>query len=380
MKKRKILFIARRYPSSKNPIAGIFIKEHARAVSLYGEVAVINAEFDSGENGLLRIYPSIEEGIRILRVRYHKSPIPKTTYIIYLLGIFAAFRALIKEGWIPDIIHAHVYSEGVPAVMLGKFYGIPVIISEHFSSFPRGMIKGFEKLKAIFAMNSANLIITVSKNLIEHLKLFGIKNRFKVIPNTFDTKVFYPIIKRKSRETIKFLLVASLVPVKGIPYLLEAVAILKGKRKDFILDIIGDGIYREKYEEYAYELGVRDEVKFYGLKTKKDIAQFMRNADFFVLPSIWENLPCVIIEAMACCLAVIASRVGGIPEILDEKTGILVPPKNKESLAEAISYMVDHVQDSSKERVAGYAKRKFSLGVIGRQFDNVFENYKKIEL
>ena len=109
MKKRKNLFIARRYPSSKNPIAGIFIKEHAKAVSLIGKVSVINAEYDSHERSLLKIYSVIEEGIRIFHVRYHKSPIPKTTYIIYLLGIFAAFLALIKEGWIPDIIHANIY-------------------------------------------------------------------------------------------------------------------------------------------------------------------------------------------------------------------------------------------------------------------------------
>jgi len=373
MKKRKILFIARRYPSSKNPIAGIFIKEHAKAVSLYEEVVVITAEYDPGLRSLYRINEYIEEGVRVLRVSYRKSPVLKTTYLIYLWGMFSAFRIIAKEGWIPDIIHAHVYSEGVPAVMLGKFHGIPVIISEHFSSFPRGMIRGFERLKAIFAMNNANLIITVSNNLIEHLRLFGIKNRFKVILNAFDTRFFYPSSKKRNRKIKRFLFVGSLIPVKGIPYLLESVATLKEKRKDFILDIIGDGIYREKYEEYANELGVRDAVIFYGLKTKKDIAQFMRNADFFVLPSIWENLPCVLIEAMACGLPVIATKVGGVPEIVNEETGILVLPKNPKALSSAILYMLDHVQDYSKEKIAGYAKRKFSLEVIGGELKNIYE-------
>ena len=208
MEKHKILFLARRYPSSKNPIAGIFIKEHARAVSLYGEVIVITAEYDRGLKNLYRIDSNIEDGIRVLRVSYRKSPIPKTTYLIYIWSVLSAFRIIGKEGWVPDVIHSHIYSEGVPAIILKNLYGIPVVVSEHFSSFPRGMIRGFEKFKAIFALNKANLIIAVSRNLVKHLKLVGIKNRFTVIPNTVDTQVFYPPIEREPRKIKGLLLVA----------------------------------------------------------------------------------------------------------------------------------------------------------------------------
>jgi len=373
MEKRKILFIARRYPSRKNPISGIFIKEHARAVSLYEEVIVITAEYDRGLKNLYRINSNIKDGIRVLRVSYRKSPIPKTTYLIYIWAILSAFRIIRKEGWVPDIIHAHIYTEGVPAIILKSLYGIPVVVSEHFSSFPRGMIRGFEKLKATFALNKANLIISVSENLIKHIKLYGIKNIFEVIPNTVDTKVFYPPIEGEPRTTKRLLLVASLIPIKGIPYLLESLTILNEKRNDFVLGIVGDGQYRKQYEEYAYELGVKDKVKFHGFKTKREIAQFMRNADIFVLPSIWENLPCVLIEAMTCGLPIIATEVGGIPEIMNKKTGIMVPSKNKEALSSAISYMLDHVQDYSKEQIASYAKRQFSFEVVGKQFDNIYK-------
>jgi glycosyltransferase involved in cell wall biosynthesis len=381
MKKHKILFIARKYPSSKNPIAGIFIKEHAKAVSLYEEVIVITAEYDRGLENLYRINSTIEDGIRVLRVSYRKSPIPKTTYFIYLWAILATFRTIRKEGWVPDIIHAHIYSEGVPAIILKKLYGIPVVVSEHFSSFPRGMIRGFEKIKAIFALNNANLVISVSRNLVEHLKLFGIKNRFIVIPNTVDTKVFYPPVEKRSRTTWRFLFVASLIPRKGIPYLLESIAILKEKRNDFVLEIVGDGPYRNKYEKYANELGIKDKVNFNGWKTKREIAQFMRDADVFVLSSIWENLPCVLIEAMTSGLPIIATKICGIPEIMNKRTGIMVPPKDKEALSSAISYMLDHAQNYSKAQIASYAKKKFSFEVIGKQFADIYKellNKKRI--
>jgi len=375
MEKRKILFIARSYPSRKKPISGIFIKEHAKAISLYEDVVVITSEYVSGLKNVYRINSNIEDRIQVMRVSYRKSPIPKTTYLIYIWGILSAFRIIRKEGWKPDIIHAHIYSEGVPALILKKLYGIPVVISEHFSSFPRKMIRGFEKIKAIFALNNANLIITVSEDLIKHIKLYGIKNVFKVVPNTVDTKIFYPSTERKSRITKRLLLVASLIPVKGISYLLESLAILKKERNDFILNVVGDGPYRKQYKEYAYELGIKDKVNFHGLKTKEEIAQFMRNADIFVLPSVWENLPCVLIEAMASGLPIIASKIGGIPEIMNKKTGIIVPPKNKEALFSAISYMLNHTQDYSKDEIASYAKNNFSYEVVGKQFNNI---YKKL--
>jgi len=372
MAKRKILFIARKYPSIKNPISGVFIKEHARAVSLYGEVIVITAEYERGLKNLYRIDSNIEDGIRVLRISYRKSPIPKTTYLIYIWSILSAFRIIRKEGWVPDIIHAHIYTEGVPAIILKNLYGIPVVISEHFSSFPQGLIKGFEKIKAIFALNNANLIIAVSRNLVKHMKLAGVKNRFKIVPNTVDTQVFYPPVEREPRKIRGLLLVASLIPIKGIPFLLESIAVLKKKRNDFILEIIGDGPCRKEYEGYASKLEIKDKVKFHGLKTKGEIARFMRNADVFVLSSIWENLPCVLIEAMASGLPIITPKVGGIPEIMNKKTGIMVPLEDKEEFSAAISYMLDHVKDYSKNQIASYAKKNFSFEVVGRQLYNIY--------
>jgi len=376
MKRLKILFITWRYPSKENPVSGIFLREHAKAISLYNDIVVfIREDIDpSIRRGFYRIDDNIEDGLRTLRLRYRKSPIPKTTYLIYIRGMLSAFRKLLKEGFKPDVIHANVYKAGVPAVLLGKLYKIPVVISEHFSSFPRRMIKGMEKLKARFAMNRADLIMPVSENLIKHIRAYGIQNDFIVVPNAVNTEIFHPNPDRKNHHYKRILLVALLNPIKGVPYLLDALVTLSKKRNDFFLDIVGDGPYRKEYERYAYELGIDDKVRFHGLKNKEQVAQFMRESDFFILPSIWENLPCVLIEAMASGLPIIATSVGGIPEIINEKVGILVKPKNAEALSNAIFYMLENIQNYSKEKIAFYACKQFSYESVGKQFDKIYKN------
>lgn len=376
-KRLKILHIAEWYPSKKNPVAGIFVREHVKATALYNDVAVIcNEGVETNIRGLYQIEDNIEDGIRTLRVQYKKSPIPKTTYLIYLWAVFRAFRKLLKDGFRPDIIHAHVYEAGVPAVLIGKLYGLPVIITEHFSGFPRGLVRGIQKLKAKFAFEQADLVCPVSEDLKRHIEFYGIRARFHVVPNVVDTSLFHPAENEdRAQEGDKkhLLLVALLDPIKGIPYLLEALARLKEKRDDFVLDIVGDGPNRAEYEELSYKLGLQNIVRFHGLKTKQEVAEFMRKADVFVLPSEWENLPCVLIEAMASGLPIVATKVGGIPEIVNEKMGFLVLPRDTEALARAIDYMLDHYQDYSTEELFKYARGRFSYEAIGKQLSEIYK-------
>jgi len=372
-KRLKILFIAGWYPSKNNEISGIFVKEHAKAVSLYNDVTVFYSEgINHSINKLYKVEDNMEDGIRTLRLCYRKSPIAKTTYFIHLWSILRVFHELRHKGWKPDIIHAHVFLAGVPAVILGKIYKIPVVITEHWSGFPRRMLGKLDLIKARFALNRVKIVLPVSKNLESSIKSYGINNRFEVIYNVVDIHTFYPSLKKGINKIKKILLVALLLPVKGIPYLLQSLAQLKQKRQDFSLEIVGDGPNREEYEKLTMELDLEKEVKFYGLRSKSEIAEFMRNSDFFVLPSLWENLPCVLIEAMASGLPVIASNVGGIPEILNKENGILIPSKNINALSEGIDYMLDHYREYSSDKISQYAKDRFSYETVGLKLDKIY--------
>lgn len=372
--KLKILFLPAWYPREENRVDGIFIREHAQAVALYNDVTVLyNEGLGKDVNGLYKIASDkIEEGIRTIRIRHRKSPIPKTSYFFYLWSLFMGFKYLIREGWQPHIIQAHIFTAGVPAIILGKIYKVPVVITEHSSVFPRHMLGRVGILKARFVMRRAQIVLPVSQDLKESIESYGIKNRFQIIPNAANTEMFHPSHVQHEKDKKRILLVALLSPIKGIPYLLYALAGLKEKRQDFILDIVGDGPSRKEYENLTEELELITMVRFHGMKSKQEVAAYMRQCDFFILPSLWENLPCVLIEAMATGVPVIATNIGGVKEIINENVGLLIPPKNMRALEKAIEYMLDTCKNYSAEEIARYAREKFSYAEISRKLDKIY--------
>lgn len=375
MRRLKILFIAGWYPRKDNPVAGIFVREHAKAVSLYNDVTVLYVRrIHCFTRKHCEITDTVEEGIRTIRITYTKSRIPKTATLLYVWHVFQGFRTLVKEGWRPDIIHAHVYTSGVPAVIISRLFRVPLVMTEHSSAFPRKLLPKRTLKEARFAMRRAKIILPVSEALKAGIESYGIKNTFRVVPNVVDTNLFHPDDQIKKDANIKrILLVASLSPVKGVPYLLESLSILKAKRTDFVLDIIGDGPNRKEYEELSVRLGISDNVRFRGIKTKQHIAEFMRKSHFFVLSSLWENLPCVLIEALASGLPIIATQVGGIPEILNKEAGILVPPKDPNALAKSLDYMLEHTQDYSPEQISRFARERFSYEAVGKTLEIIYK-------
>jgi len=379
MPKLKILFITEYYPYEEN-IRGLFIKEHAKAASLYNEVIVINGlEVEKPTKKLYKINDTINGGIREIHICYYAPrPFPKIFYPVYLWALLKIVKKLLNEGFMFDVIHAHEYFFAFPAILLSRYFRIPLVITEHFSYFPLGAMKGLKLLKARLVMNRANVILPVSYALQKAIEGCGIRGNFEIIPNTVDTRLFYTSRKKdEDKQMKKILFVGLLKPTKGIFCLIEALAKVNEMRHDFKLDIVGDGPCRAIHERQAKDLGLEDKVIFHGLKTKKEVSQFMMEADFFVLPSEWENLPCVLIEAMASGLPVIATKVGGIPEMVTEKAGKLVSPKNSNALAEAINYMLDHYIDYSSEEIAMYAEERYSYKTVEKALDRVYRDLSK---
>ena len=375
----KILFIPSPgwYPSAAKPVAGVSVKEHAKAVALYHDVTILYATF--GTNHSIRkpfqVSDQIEDGIRTVRV-VCQWKVPVINLLLYYWSIFICFRKLVKEGWKPDIIHAHAFWAGLPAWLLSRVFNVPFIITERWSGFVIGGLSGYERRTARFSMNRAALILPVSNSLGEAIKSYGITSKFQIVPNVVDTKVFRPLSpqnKWKRGESKKLLLVAGLRPIKGIPCLLEALRKLSDKRDDFVLDIVGDGVCRKEYEMLVKQLGLEEKVNFHGYKPKEEVAEFMRNCDFYVQPSLWETFAIPCIEAMACGKPVIASNVAGPNETITPDTGILVPPGDTKALFEAIEYMLDNYQNYPPNKIAQYARERFSYETVGRQLSEVYQ-------
>jgi glycosyltransferase involved in cell wall biosynthesis len=322
---------------------------------------------------LCEVSDTLEEGIRTIRIFYFASPLRPINYLIYLWSILRVSKKLIEIGFKPEVIHAHVFSAGVPAVVIGKLYQIPVVITEHWTGFPRRTLGFVEKTMARFAMKGTKWILPVSHNLQKNIEAYGIKGNFQIVPNVVDTTLFYPLEKDQTGiHKKRILFVGLLTPRKGVAYLLHALAQLRQKRDDWELCIVGDGPARLEFENLAASLSLTDRVVFHGLKSKPEIADFMRQADFFVLPSLWENLPCVIIEAMASGLPIISTHAGGIPELVNKDTGILVAPGDVRPLSEALASMMDSFNEYNRLSIAKRAQQ-YSLETIGRELHNIYE-------
>lgn len=381
MKRLKVLFITPWYPTAENPVSGIFVREHAKAAFLYNDVVVLHLDgYSQSVKGAFGFQVTIQEGIRSIRFNYRKFPIAfiNSEFVGEFNSICSAmlaFRRICKEGFKPDIIHANVYTSGILAVIIGKVFRIPVVITEHFSAFPRKILSKREINKAKFAFKRAQYVLPVCKSLQEAIEFYGIKASFKIIPNAVDTSVFYYDASIKKDENFKqVLFVGLLSPQKGLEYLLRACRELKDKRHDIIINIIGDGPNRQEYERLANGLGISDVVKFHGIKTKKEIADFMRRSHIFILTSLYENLPCVLIEALTSGLPIVATNVGGIPEIINENVGILVEPKNSHTFAIAIENMIHKLPIYPSLEISEYSQKKFSYEAIGEKLNDIYNS------
>ncbi len=379
-KRLKILFIASHYPEKRSPLEGIFTREHAKAASLYNQITVLYSGEKVGNQKKLWCVVSDKEegGVSTIRVKHKISSISKFfSYFLYLSSIFFTFRKLRKENGKPDIIHAHIYVAGVPAVILGKIYHIPVVLTVHSSTFPRRALRPNQKRQARFAINNADLVLPVSNFLKKSIGDYGFKNEFQVVPNTIDTKLFSLLLNGKKSKKKEILTITSFKPKKGNLYLLEALSIIKNKRNDFCINIIGDSPEKKEYEEMVNNLQLQDFVKFCGFKRKKEVVHLIRQCDFLVSPSLFETFGVSIIEALACGKPIVATKSGGPNEIIDKKVGVLAATKNSEDLAKSIDYMLDHYQDYSPERLANYAQENFSYEKVGWTLNRIYRKLIK---
>ena len=380
MRRLKILFVTPWYPTKEQPVAGVFVREHAKAVRLYDDIVVLHsAGLHPRINGFYQTEresdESITESIPTFRVWYRYTSIPKTKYLSYIVSVLKGFQYVLSNGFRPDILHAHVYGAGMPTALIGRLYKIPVVITEHFTGFKRKVLSRTEILKAMIAFRMADMVLPVSSLLKEAIEVYGIQAKFEVVPNVVDTALFSPNSDRDCPHNPKRILFVGLLDAshkKGIPYLLAALARLQQERKDWVLSIVGDGPARAEYEQLVVKGNIAEKVTFHGLRTKIEIATLMRQADLFVLPSVFETFSIVTAEALASGIPVLITRCGGPEEFVTEDSGLVVPSGDEEALCRGLEYMLDHLSNFSSTKVADSVRERFSSEHVGKQLHSIY--------
>ena len=385
----RVLFLTSWYPSPENRYDGVFVREHAKAVRASGDdVVVLHVPGISGlRRGLWRMEeeadPKLSEGIPTYHVRHRSVSVPGSrrlsfwiSYGLYVWSVIEAFRRLRGRGFQADVIHAHVYTAAVPAVVVGRLFRLPVVSTEHYTGFPRRTLDSGSARRARFAYRRVARVLPVCVYLQRAIEAYGIRATYEVVPNAVDPAQFFPADRKIRGNPQRLIFVGALEPThhKGFPTLLEALDRLLERRRDWHLDVVGDGTLRPEYERRVAASSLAPFIDIHGPKPKREVAEMMRASDVFVLPSRFENLPSVVIEAMASGLPIVSTTVGGIPEMVSDRDGILVPPEDPAALADALDRVLSNAEPFDGADISARATARYGLAAVGSQLQAIYSS------
>ena len=370
MTRPRVLFLTTSFPTAEAPADGVFVLEHARAAAAHAEVAVLHLDRRHGARG---ISVRRDDGgeFPVWRAAYPYRPTALSAMAHVAAG-FAGFRAVRRSGFDPDLLHAHFFLSAIPGALLAALHRKPLVETEQWTIFlPEDPARLSRPLlwAARLSLRAARVVLPVSESLAAAMREAGIRGPFRVVPNAVDTALFQPGTSRSPGA--RLVTVGLLNHQKGIDVLLRAFSQLHRRRGDVRLEIVGDGPERLSYEELARRLGLEAAVTFHGLLSKPAIAALLRESHVFALASRFDNNPCVLVEAQASGLPIVASRVGGIPEVVDG-AGFLVERDDPEALAAALEQALAEPDRFDPAELARRARSRYSHDEVGRVLAEIY--------
>ena len=335
------------------------------------------------------------EGAHHTHVQIYIRP-PKVNAIrkLKMLRMYQYGLKYIKKHFFePDLIHLHVaYPLGQVALLWKRLFGYKYVLTEHWTIYQpqnKEVLVGKLKKKIVKIANNAEVIMPVSLDLQRCMEGHGVHNQFQVIYNLVNTDMFRlrqpPCIDSCQRTNLcrndmqglkkRMLHISTLRDeAKNFSGILRTIERLRQQRDDFELHVIHDYDAPE-FKAFVKEHHLDDCVIFHGKKTSAEVAQAYQDADFFVLFSNFENLPCVIVEAFASGVPVLSTAVGGIAEIVNNERGILIPQGDEDALLNGMNTLLDHCQEYDRQAIRDYAIKTFAAHNIGQQ---IYEVYQKV--
>jgi len=315
----------------------------------------------------------VKEGIdvNILHISTSRNP----------LSIYKLYRLLKSHKF--DIIHTHAYSAGTIGRISAFLAGIPVIISHNHSIYDY-YNKYYHFVEWLLSLIT-DRVICISEVVNRFANETQRINAKKLITIHNGIDDVCPVTEKRSSDLKKELglpinhsvicTIAHLEEHKGLKYLLESASLLLASRRDISFLFVGVGALERKLKKLCVDLKIEKNVIFSG--ERSDIPEILFSIDIFVLPSLREGLPLTILEAMACGKPVIATNVGGIPEIVvDGVSGILVSPKDPEALFRAMDELLNDRAKLTKmghhgERVC---EESFSSNAMIEKIENLYDS------
>jgi glycosyltransferase involved in cell wall biosynthesis len=368
----KLLTFSTLFPNSQQPNHGLFVETRLRYLVASGEVQsrvvapVPWFPAASGRFGQYARYAAVPEkelryGLEVEHPRY--LALPKIGMNVAPLLMARAVRPtigrILDEGYDFDAIDAHYfYPDGVAAVMLGKYFNKPVVVTARGSDInllPRYRVP---RKFILWAAENARAVITVCSYLKDEMVGLGVRpDRVTPLRNGVDLQRFSLLDKEAARAALgldgfTLLSVGQLVPHKGHDVAIRALPMLP----DVTLLIAGSGPDRQRLETLAQQLGVTGRVRLVGPVPQTELRNYYNAADALVLASEREGWANVLLESMACGTPVVASAVCGTPEVVTApEAGRLMAERTPGSLVEAVRML--RAANPQRDATRRYAER-----------------------
>lgn len=286
-----------------------------------------------------------------------------------------------------DIINTHfAVPSGPVGSILSKLFKIPNVLSIHGGDIYDPSKKLSPHRHAIFrwavrsALNNAAGVVAQSTNTKDYAnKLYFPNKNISIIQLGLPEPKFEKVSREElsmKKDVLYLISIGRLVKRKGYDFLVKALKILKDRGQDINLILVGDGPEREYLESLASSSGISDKIIFLGSVPDEEKFQYLSASDIYVLPSLHEGFGIVLVEAMRCGLPIVATNEGGQTDIIkDEKNGILIPPRDVDALAIAISELASNLE--RRKTMTEFNKKSselYSISHTAEQYIDLFNS------
>jgi glycosyltransferase involved in cell wall biosynthesis len=407
--RKKIAICTNAYPPNFIGGAELIAHNHAKILKKKGHEILVFAGVPDNRAKRYSIKKDVFEGIPIQRVCLHSRDYSGDYVNFFHKEVDDLFCRLL-EDFSPDIVHIHNIcglSLNIPemarhrkirtVLTLHDYWGIcykntlmkgdgliceafgecekclPFISSERWTNLPARMRKDYFTLQ----LRDVGAVISPSAYLAEIYERVGLfRKKIRVVHNGVDVARFQKVQRKENSKVVRFSFIGHLGRHKGVQTIIDALQYVETKDR-VKLNLVGEGELKSELEKIAKKAGVKKLVRFWGQVENRRIEKVYANTDVLILPSLWpENQPVTITEAMACSLPVIASRIGGIPELVEDgKTGYLFDAGNPQDLALKMSLFLADPSKISKYGDNGF--KKIKQYTFENQVDNIIKLYSE---
>jgi len=358
-RKARLLVLTNIFPLPWQPFKGIYNKIQLSELAKYFEIDVVVPV--SWLEWLKCRDVSKEAAIGEIKVRYtpffYTPLVGRSLYsVMMFLSLWLFQGSWLRRSQAECMLTAWAYPDAIAGALIARYLRIPFIVKVHGSDIN---VYAHYKLRAAqigYTMQRSHGVLSVSEDLKTKICQLGVDyDKVHVVYNGVNRECFFYRDMKDTRVTLDIelntkiiLFVGNILESKGVLDLLQAFEKVYHILSNVFLYYIGDGGDAIRITAFSQEKGLKERVTLLGERDHKDIALWYAAADLVALPSHREGVPNVLLEAMACGTPVLATRIGGIPEVISEDVGVLVEAHDIESIASGLLQALSKPWEISK--------------------------------